>query len=358
MSIAEDAADVKNALINTEYDKKYFSELEDWLRADFPLEELVTLARKKTEEHFSVADPVTGEKRRRMRLFAPLYAANICMNGCRYCGFQKTRDIQRRHLSFEEVCLELDVLEQRKFKNILLLTGEDPLHCTTDYYCQILREMVRRGMSPAVEIPPQKVSSYAAMAEAGCRAITLFQETYDEKLYPTYHPIGPKSSFDWRIATYDRAGEGGFDFFGFGMLLGLADPVAELKRMMRQACYLRDRYQPVGMSFSLPRIRQAPGNFQTEWNVEDDLFIRMYCALRLVFPKSELVLSTRETVALRNQLYHSCITYTSAGSHTDPGGYYAEKTGKFSGAQFPITDHRTKEQLEEWLRHDGLVPMD
>lgn len=356
MTEKNNAVPVKEALRNTEYDRKYGEGLEDFLRDDFPLEEMEEMARHKTLENFPSYPDTEKQtaKKHRIRLFAPLYVANLCVNHCRYCGFQHDQEILRRHLSFSEIQRELDVLQQRQFRQILLVAGENPKLCTTDYFCEIIREIRRREMVPAVEIAPQTTESYAAMAKAGNHSITLFQETYEEEKYRFYHPKGPKSSFNWRIATYDRAGEGGFRFFGFGFLLGLAEPKEELRRMMRQAWYLSEKFPLDGISFSLPRIRVAPNGFQPPYPVDDALFIRFYTILRILFPQAELVLSTRETEEMRNRLYHTCITYTSAGSHTDPGGYYAESTGQFSGEQFPITDHRSAKDLTHWLTEHGF----
>ncbi len=326
----------------------------DYLRDDFPLPDLVAEASRVTAEHFSAFDEKIGASRRRIRLFAPLYVANICVNHCRYCGFQHDNSIPRVHLTHKEVSRELDILQRRGFRNILIVAGENPQKCTPEYFAQISEEMVRRGLSPSVEIAPQTVEGYRVLAEAGCRAITLFQETYDPELYKTYHPRGPKASFSWRHGTYERAWEAGFNFFGFGFLLGLAPPREELMWMVAQAKNLTERFPLTGISFSLPRIRVAPLGFQPPFPVSDELFIRFYCALRLLFPHAELVLSTRETEEMRNTLYRSCITYTSAGSQTAPGGYYAEETGEFSGEQFPITDNRTAPEVAQWLEKQGI----
>lgn len=327
----------------------------DYLRDDYPLAELVAEAARVTAEHFSVFDEKSQARRRRVRFFAPLYVANLCVNHCRYCGFQHDNRIARVHLTHEEISRELDILERRGFKNILIVAGENPQLCTPEYFARISEEIVRRGMSPSVEIAPQTVEGYRTLTDAGCRAVTLFQETYDSELYKIYHPRGPKSSFSWRYETYARAGEGGFDFFGFGFLLGLAPPREELLRMVAQAKSLQERFPLTGISFSLPRIRVAPLGFQPPHPVSDELFVRFYCTLRMLFPEAELVLSTRETEEMRNTLYHSCITYTSAGSQTAPGGYHAEETGEFSGEQFPITDNRTITEVAAWLESQGMV---
>ncbi len=49
------------------------------------LEELAEQARKETRKNFG----------RTMRLFAPLYLSNECLNSCTYCGFSKENPIRR-----------------------------------------------------------------------------------------------------------------------------------------------------------------------------------------------------------------------------------------------------------------------
>jgi 2-iminoacetate synthase len=43
---------------------------------------------------------------RTMRLFAPLYLSNECINSCRYCGFSRENPILRVTLSVDEVVKE------------------------------------------------------------------------------------------------------------------------------------------------------------------------------------------------------------------------------------------------------------
>ena len=43
---------------------------------------------------------------RTMRMFAPLYLSNECINNCRYCGFSRDNPILRVTLSLDEVLAE------------------------------------------------------------------------------------------------------------------------------------------------------------------------------------------------------------------------------------------------------------
>src|SRR6266850_4954979 len=61
---------------------------------------------------------------RTMRLFAPLYFSNECINNCAYCGFSRDNRILRVTLSLDEVRREADELKSQGFRNLLLVAGE------------------------------------------------------------------------------------------------------------------------------------------------------------------------------------------------------------------------------------------
>jgi 2-iminoacetate synthase len=61
-----------------------------------------------------------------MRLFAPLYLSNECVNNCKYCGFSRNNPILRLTLSVEETRREAKALQAEGFRNILLVAGEHP----------------------------------------------------------------------------------------------------------------------------------------------------------------------------------------------------------------------------------------
>jgi 2-iminoacetate synthase len=323
--------------------------IEDCLDPHFPLEELGRRAAQTTRERFCGTGP-----RWRMLLYAPLYLSSHCLNHCLYCGFRAPQAIQRRHLSVSEAVRQVEILMGRSFRHILLVAGDFPRLTTTAYFAQILRETAARGVRAAVEIAPQSTESYAALAAAGACGLTLFQETYDKERYAHYHPRGTKASYDWRLAGPQRAAEAGVRRLGLGFLLGLADPREDLLAMARHAAYLEDRFPGCSLGFSLPRIREAPAGFVAPYTVDDDLLVRMYCALRLAFPGALLVLSTREHPELRNRLAKICITQMSAGSSTSPGGYDADGVPGSCGQQFPVCDRRLPAEMADWLRGEGF----
>jgi 2-iminoacetate synthase len=325
-----------------------------------PGADLAAVARRAaaiTKENFgSDVRGASAAPRWRMLLYAPLYLSNYCVNHCVYCGFRHPNPVRRKHLTVSQAVREAEILMGRGFRHILLVAGDFPRLTTVDYYAEILRALRARGVSPAIEVAPQSTASYAALVEAGVRGLTLYQETYDETLYALYHPRGSKVSFDWRLEGCERAAEAGMPRIGLGVLLGLADPREDLVAMMRHARYLKARFPDRTFAFSLPRIHDAPAGFRVPFRVEDDTFLRMYCALRIAFPEAELVLSTRETPALRSRLASICITQMSAGSCTAPGGYEESESGGRAGEQFPVCDRRSPAEVAAWLAGSGFEP--
>src|SRR4029079_5321013 len=63
---------------------------------------------------------------RTMRLFAPLYLSNECINNCQYCGFSRDNPILRVTLDVDEVVTEARYLARQGFRQILLVAGEHP----------------------------------------------------------------------------------------------------------------------------------------------------------------------------------------------------------------------------------------
>jgi len=327
-----------------------------WSDPGVELEQLVRRAEKLTVANFPAAGSTAlrAARKRRMLLYAPLYLSNHCLNHCYYCGFRYPLDIRRRLLSPGEAVREAEILRGRGFRHILLVAGDCPSLTTTEYYVQIIHALKERGISPAIEIAPQSTAAYAELAAAGVCGIALYQETYNEELYDLYHPRGSKRSFDWRLEGIERAAEAGLRRLGLGILLGLADPWEDLAAMIRHARYLQSRFADRTLAFSLPRIHEAPAPFQTPYPVDEETFIWLYCALRLEFPRAELVLSTRESAALRYRLAGICITQLSAGSCTAPGGYGQGDPGRASGEQFPVSDHRSPDEVADRLREAGF----
>src|SRR5213592_2622598 len=68
-----------------------------------------------------------------IRLFAPLYLSNECINNCKYCGFSRDNPILRVTLTVEDVRREARALLAQGFRNLLLVSGEHPKFVSNGY---------------------------------------------------------------------------------------------------------------------------------------------------------------------------------------------------------------------------------
>src|SRR6058998_3396585 len=158
-----------------------------------------------------------------IRLFAPLYLSNECINNCKYCGFSRDNPILRVTLSVDEVVREARALREQGFRNLLLVAGEHPKLVSGAYLEECVRALHAEVPAISLEVGPMKTEDYRPLVEAGAEGLVVYQETYDRAVYAAMHTAGPKRDFDWRLETPERAYAAGFRRLGIGALLGLAD---------------------------------------------------------------------------------------------------------------------------------------
>jgi 2-iminoacetate synthase len=168
------------------------------------------------------------------------------------------------------------------------------------------------------------------------------------------HPFGRKRDFDFRLLAPERGGAAGLRRIGIGALLGLGQFRSEAFFVGLHAQHLSRHFWRSHLSVSFPRMRPADGGFQPLHPVCDRDFVQLICALRLLLPDAGLVLSTRESAKLRDNLLPLGVTQMSAGSSTAPGGYAG---GEESTRQFTIDDDRTAAEFARMIRDKGYDPV-
>ncbi len=291
-------------------------------------------------------------------LFAPLYLSNVCVNRCAYCGFNAGNPVNRLTLTPEQIQAEGEFIAKMGFRHILLVSGEAPKVVPVEYFTKAADLLRPSFPSISVEIYPMSTDSYRELIAHGVDGLTVFQETYNERLYPEFHLGGKKRDFQWRLETPDRGGEAGFRRIGLGALLGLCDWRVEGFFMGMHSRYLMRKFWKSQVSISFPRLRPAAGAFEPLHPVSDLHFVQLLTALRLFLPDVGFTLSTRETPEFRNHMIPLGVTSMSAGSKTDPGGY-TMSDGENGGAeaQFEVADHRSPELVAEIIREKGYEPV-
>ena len=335
--------------------------------SDSQFEDLAQEAYRLTRQHFGNT----------MRLFAPLYLSNECVNICKYCGFSRDNPILRTTLEIQKVQQEATHLADLGFRNLLLVAGEHPKFVSDSYLEECITQLRSSIPSISLEVGPMEAEQYRPLVNAGAEGLVVYQETYNREIYQEMHPSGPKRDFDWRLDCPERAYDAGFKRIGIGALIGLAPWQEEVVALATHAEYLLKTCWKSFLTISLPRLRPAAGEFEPRYPMSDRELVQLICALRVTFPQIGLVLSTREPVALRNGLFPLGITHISAGSHTEPGGYtgvdkatlhHTEKgiikpllqiEGEKLQAteQFQIADERSPAEVASLLRSLGLEPV-
>jgi len=288
-----------------------------------------------------------------VNLYAPLYLSNACVNNCVYCGFAQRNDIKRTTLTVAEALAEAQLLHDEGFRHILLVAGEDPRAFTVDDLLAVVHELTGAFASIAIEVFPLEVDDYRRLERAGVDGLTLYQETYDRTVYAQCH-CGPKADFAKRLAAIEAGGEAGFRSLGIGALLGLHDWREEAALCALHGRYLARRFWKSRVAFSLPRLRPAEGGFAPPHPVDDRAMTHILVAFRLTLHDAELVVSTRESAALRDALIPLGVTRMSAGSRTNPGGY---RDPERAGGQFDVHDARGPHEVAAAIEKAGREPV-
>ncbi|MFC1454715.1 [FeFe] hydrogenase H-cluster radical SAM maturase HydG [Candidatus Undinarchaeota archaeon] len=300
---------------------------------------------------------------KRLVFFAPLYLSNICVNNCLYCGFRMdNKELNRKILSMDEIRNEVELLEKEGHKRLLLVAGEDNETANIEYLEKAIDVVydtkVGKGEIRRVNInvAPQTVENYKRLKAKGIGTYQVFQETYHKPTYEKVHISGPKSDYLNRLYAMDKAMEGGIDDVGIGALFGLYDYKFEAMGLLYHSQHLDEKYGVGPHTISVPRLEpafNAPVSAHPPSPVSDEEFKKLVAVLRLAVPYTGIILSTRETAELRNDVFALGISQISAGSRTNPGGY---SESKGDAEQFTLHDSRSMAEVVKDICQMGYSP--
>lgn len=288
------------------------------------------------------------------QLYIPLYLSNECHNICTYCGFSVHNKIDRLTLNKDQLMKEVELIKQLGFQHILLVTGEANRKVGVEYFEQVLDWLRPHFSSITMEVQALEQADYERLIKKGLNSVLLYQETYNNETYKSYHPKGKKSNMEYRLESPDRLGRAGIHRIGLAALLGLEDWRIDSSFVAMHLGYLEKKYWKTKYSISLPRLRPAEGCDSPNVIVTDKNFVQLICAYRIYNENVEISLSTRESPKLRDHLLKLGITSMSAGSKTDPGGYGAEGEAL---EQFEVNDERSPQQIAAMIRNQGFDPV-
>lgn len=313
------------------------------------LEQMAQLSHEATRKRFG----------KTIQMYAPMYLSNECQNICTYCAFSLDNKIRRKTLSDAEILLEVAAIKAMGYDHILLVTGEANQIVGVPYLQNALRLIRSHFSNISIEVQPLDQDAYESLISEGLYSVLVYQETYHEANYKTYHPKGKKSNFRYRLETPDRLGKAGIHKIGLGTLIGLEDWRTDCFFTALHLSYLEQTYWQTRYSVSFPRLRpiaQAGATAHKDFDryMNDRELVQLICAYRLFNEELEISISTREEETFRDNIVKLGITSMSAGSKTNPGGYaVAPETLE----QFEISDERSPAAIAAMIRRQGYEPV-
>ena len=300
----------------------------------------------------------------RIVMFAPLYLSNYCVNGCVYCPYhRKNKHITRKKLTQEEVRAEVIALQDMGHKRLAIEAGEDPINNPIEYILDCIQTIysvhnkngdIRRVN---VNIAATTTENYRKLKDAGIGTYILFQETYHKESYLNLHPTGPKHDYDYHTEAMDRAMDGGIDDVGLGVLFGLEGYQYEFAGLLMHAEHLEAVHGVGPHTISVPRVKRAddidPDVFDN--GLADEMFEKIIACIRIAVPYTGMIISTRESEAIREKVLRLGISQISGASRTSVGGY-TEEERPHDSEQFDVSDQRSLDEVINWLMELGYIP--
>ena len=302
----------------------------------------------------------------RIVLFAPLYVGNSCINNCKYCGFRRdAKGTIRKTLNKSELINEILNLERDGHKRLILVFGESPIY-TPEFIAECVRTCynIKEGNGEIrrvnINAAPLDVEGFKIVKEAGIGTFQVFQETYHKPTYNEYHPADDaKGDYIWRLNSMDRAFEAGIDDVGIGALFGLYNWKYDVLGLVSHAIHLKTKYGVGPHTISFPRIQPA-NDLQVElpYKVSDEEFKKLVAILRLSVPYTGLIMTARESEAIRDEVIELGVSQIDAGTKLEIGGYQKDKslTQELNKEQFQVGDTRELDQVMEWLLTRDFIP--
>ncbi len=300
----------------------------------------------------------------RIVLFAPLYIGNLCINNCAYCGFRKTNTSQKRTtLTSDDLIKQVVALEDVGQKRLILVYGEHPR-----YNAEFIAETVnivygvksKNGEIRRVNInaAPLDIEGFRTVRDAKIGTYQVFQETYHEETYKKVHLSGMKRDYVWRLTALDRAQEAGIDDVGIGALIGLFDWRFDVMGLIRHVNHFEAVYHVGPHTISFPRIQNASNlEIDKKYLVNDADFTKLVAILRLAVPYTGMILTARESAAIRDEIIQFGISQIDGGTNIQMKGYTTENEEQdLEHEQFQINDSRPLNEIMDELISREQIP--
>ena len=301
----------------------------------------------------------------RIVLFAPLYIGNYCNNNCTYCGFRSSNTSEiRKTLNDKEIISEIETLEDKGQKRLILVFGEHPQY-SPEFIAHTVRlaYTIKKGNGEIrrvnINAAPLDIDGFKTVKASGIGTYQVFQETYHPEAYKEYHLAGKKADYNYRLTALDRAQEAGIDDVGIGALFGLYDWRFDVLGLVRHANHLEACYNVGPHTISFPRVKDASMLDIDQTNfVSDSDFTKLVAILRLAVPYTGMILTAREPATLRDEIIQFGVSQIDGGTKIELGSYSEDQdtSTDINKGQFQINDDRSLNEIINELLEQDMIP--
>ena len=152
--------------------------------------------------------------------------------------------------------------------------------------------------------------------------------------------------------------EGGIDDVGIGVLFGLNTYRYDFVGLLMHAEHLEAAFGVGPHTISVPRICPADDISTEDFPdaISDEMFCRIVAVARIAVPYTGMIISTRESEAVRRRVLELGVSQISGGSRTSVGGYAVPEAKEEDSSQFDVSDRRTLDEVVSWLLDLGHIP--
>jgi len=129
--------------------------------------------------------------------------------------------------------------------------------------------------------------------------------------------------------------------------------------LVTHSIHLQQRYGVGPHTISFPRIQKAHGvNLDLPWRVNDQQFKQLVATLRIAVPYTGLIMTARESPAIRDAVIEYGVSQIDAGTRLEIGGYHEVRKEEqdLNREQFQVGDSRNLDSVIRWLLSRDFIP--
>lgn len=210
--------------------------------------------------------------------------SNYCKQNCCYCGLRRdNKEVDRYHLSTEEIVTEAKLAKELGYRTIVMQSGEDDSF-SVDKMTEILRRIKSLDVAITLSIGEKTYEEYKAYKEAGADRYLLRIETTDQALY---HKLNPGMRFENRVRCLEDLQKLGYEV-GSGCLIGL--PGQTIESIVDDILFFQDfPLDMVGLGPFIPNPATPLADCE---NGNLELSLKVIALIRLLMPDINIPATT------------------------------------------------------------------